>query len=473
MTTQRILDVFQGGIVQYDGKYASKTYTKPQAVVVRCCLSTKKGQLIKVSNTAVCILTIIILLLLSAMFSSMETAVSSVNKIRLKHDAANGDKKSARALGLAENFDRTITTILIGNNIVNILISSVGTVFFTEKMGSSGVAVSTAVITVLVLVFGEIMPKSIAKQKAEKFAVRSSGILGAICTLLTPVSAIFMQLQKAVSRAFVQEDFTPSVTEDELKYIIEEIEDEGVLEKKESDLVRSALEFDDITAEDILIPRVKVVAVSADESPEEILKIFITERYTRLPVYENSIDNVIGFITDKDFFALTYSEKGIPASFSGIVQKAIYVSETKLISEVLYEMQRTKIHMAIVKDEYGGTSGIITMEDIIEELVGEIYDENDEIVEPVVSVGENAYEIMADLSLSDMAEKLSLPEDSIESESKTVGGWVMEMFECIPEKGSSVQKGIFTVTVLESGDHSVRRIRLEIDNDSLKNPKEE
>lgn len=421
-------------------------------------------------STAVSILTIIILIALSAAFSSMETAISSASKIRLKHNAANGDKKSARALRLAENFNKTITTILIGNNIVNILLSSLGTVFFTELFGASGVAISTVVITILVLIFGEILPKSIAKQNSEKLALASSGILSGVCWLFTPISVIFMQLQKAASHLFRSNTDSPSVTEDELKYIIEEIEDEGVLEEKESDLVRSALEFDDTTAKEILIPRVKVVAVEASDDTDKILQLFLNERYTRLPVYENSIDNVIGFITDKDFFAMLYtSGDNHPPTVERIIQKAIYISESKLISEVLYEMQRSKIHMAIVKDEYGGTSGIITMEDIIEELVGEIYDENDEVIQSIVKVGANMYEIMADLSLSDMIFRLELPDNIIESESNTVGGWTTELFGCIPEKGSVTKNGIFTVTVLDSDDRSVGKIGLKIDMPELGN----
>ncbi|MCD7730869.1 MAG: hemolysin family protein [Oscillospiraceae bacterium] len=421
-------------------------------------------------STAVSILTIIILIALSAAFSSMETAISSASKIRLKHNAANGDKKSARALRLAENFNKTITTILIGNNIVNILLSSLGTVFFTKLFGASGVAISTVVITILVLIFGEILPKSIAKQNSEKLALASSGILSGVCWLFTPISVIFMQLQKAASHLFRSNTDSPSVTEDELKYIIEEIEDEGVLEEKESDLVRSALEFDDTTAKEILIPRVKVVAVEASDDTDKILQLFLNERYTRLPVYENSIDNVIGFITDKDFFAMLYtSGDNHPPTVERIIQKAIYISESKLISEVLYEMQRSKIHMAIVKDEYGGTSGIITMEDIIEELVGEIYDENDEVIQSIVKVGTNMYEIMADLSLSDMIFRLELPDNIIESESNTVGGWTTELFGCIPEKGSVTKNGIFTVTVLDSDDRSVGKIGLKIDMPELGN----
>lgn len=412
-------------------------------------------------NIGAAITACIILIALSAVFSSMETAMSSVNKIRLKHEAANGSKKASRALRLAESFDKVLTTILIGNNIVNILVSSLGTVIFTSLMGASGVAVSTAVITVLVLIFGEILPKTMAKQNAEKFAMGISGVLSFFCWLFTPISALFMQLQKLTNKLFRSSD-SPSVTEDELKYIIEEIEDEGVLEEQESDLVRSALEFDDITVEQILVPRVKIVAIEENEDIEEIMRIFTTERYSRLPVYEKNIDNIVGIITEKDFFLLYTAKENRPTTIKGIIQKALYVSEMKHIAEVLYEMQRAKIHMAIVKDQYGGTSGLVTMEDIIEELVGEIYDENDEVIQPIVSVGENMYEIRADLSLTDMLEELELPDNIIESESNTVGGWAMELFGRIPEKEDTVTSGIFTVTVLEADGQSVGKIGLKI-----------
>lgn len=419
-------------------------------------------RIIIVKNIGAAITACIILIALSAIFSSMETAMSSVNKIRLKHEAANGSKKASRALKLAESFDKVLTTILIGNNIVNILVSSLGTVIFTSLMGASGVAVSTAVITVLVLIFGEILPKTMAKQNAEKFAMGISGILNFFCWLFTPISALFMLLQKLTNKLFRSSSDSPSVTEDELKYIIEEIEDEGVLEEQESDLVRSALEFDDKTVEQILVPRVKIVAIEENEDIEEIMRVFTSERYSRLPVYEKSIDNIVGIITEKDFFQLYTAKENRPTTIKGIIQKAIYVSEMKHIAEVLYEMQRAKIHMAIVKDQYGGTSGLVTMEDIIEELVGEIYDENDEVIQPIISVGENMYEIRADLSLSDMTEELELPNDIIESESNTVGGWAMELFGKIPEKEDTVTSGIFTVTVLEADGQSVGKIGLKI-----------
>lgn len=397
----------------------------------------------------------------------METAISSVNKIRLKHEAANGSKKAKRTLKLAENFDKTITSILVGNNVVNILLSSLGTVVFTGLMGASGVAVSTAVITVLVLTFGEILPKSIAKQNAESYAEGTSGLLNLICLILTPVSFLFLQLQKLTQKIFKPKENAPSVTEDELKYIIDEIEDEGVLEKNESTLVRSALEFDDTTCEEILIPRVKVSAVDVTDSIEEIRDMFINERYSRLPVYEKSIDNIIGFITDKDFFSLLFSSGEKTFSIESIIQKALYVHESKLISELLVDMQRSKIHIAVIKDDYGGTSGIVTMEDIIEELVGEIYDENDEVVQSIVKTGDNMYEIKADLSLNDMLEKLGLPENIIDVDSydsNTVGGWALELFGYIPPVGANVRNGIFSVTVLDGDERTINKIGLKIDS---------
>ena len=407
------------------------------------------------------------LLVMSALFSSMETAFSTVNKIRLKHQAANGSKKAERALKIAENFDKALTTILVGNNIVNILSSSLATIIctslFAEKFGTAtAAAISTASMTVLVLIFGEIMPKSFAKQHAESCALAFAGLLGAIMWLLTPISAIFAQLQRAMAKLSKGED-APNFTEDELKYIINEIEDQGVLEEQESELVKSALEFDETTIEQILVPRVKVVAVERNDDPDEIMEIFIRDRYTRLPVYDKSIDNIIGLINEKDFFALKFRSEGKPLNIEDIIQKALYVSEMKLISEVLYEMQHTKIHMAIVKDQYGGTSGIVTMEDIIEELVGEIYDETDEVVHNVVEVAEHMYDVQADLSINDMLEELELPENLIETDSNTVGGWVMELFGRIPETGATETSGIFTVTILESDEQSVSKVGIKID----------
>ena len=258
-------------------------------------------------------------------------------------------------------------------------------------------------------------------------------------------------------------DYVQIIVNNEGTAFINEIEDQGVLEEQESELVKSALEFDETTIEQILVPRVKVVAVERNDDPDEIMEIFIRDRYTRLPVYDKSIDNIIGLINEKDFFKLKFCSEGKPIAIEDIIQKALYVSEMKLISEVLYEMQRTKIHMAIVKDQYGGTSGIVTMEDIIEELVGEIYDETDEVVDNVVEVAKDMYEIQADLSINDMLEELELPDNLIETDSNTVGGWVMELFGRIPEEGATETSGMFTVTILESDEQSVSKVGIKLD----------
>lgn len=387
---------------------------------------------------------IVLLIAMSAFFSATETAFSSVNKIRLKNYAANGNKKAAKALSIAENFDKALTAILIGNNIVNIASASLGTIVFTEMLGPSGVGISTAVMTVVVLIFGEILPKSVAKENPESLALAVAGILSFLMFILTPLIVFFSLIKKLAVRIIGAKNSQPTVTEDELKYIIEEIEDQGVLEEQESDLVRSALEFDEITVERILIPRVNLCAVEKDDSIEDVRDVFLREKFSRLPVYDKSIDNIIGIIHEKEFFSLLVNAGKI---IGDIISDVLYIPQTKRISEVLLEMQKAKLHMAIVMDEYGGTLGIVTMEDIIEELVGEIYDENDEVILPVITLDANSYRVSAELSINDMLEYMELPDGLIESDSTSVGGWVMELFERIPDAGDRITSGIFDITV--------------------------
>ncbi|MCL2053900.1 MAG: hemolysin family protein [Oscillospiraceae bacterium] len=403
---------------------------------------------------------IILLLTASCFFSAAETSYLSSNKIRLKHMASKGNRGAERALKISESFSKTITSVLVGNTIVNLTLAAVGAMTFVNLMGDRGAAVSTAIITVLVLIFGEILPKSYAKQYPEKTAAALSGALYIVIIAMSPLVYIFTLIQNGASKLYKSSD-TPSVTEDELKTIISEIEDEGVLEEEESELVKSALEFDETSIEEILVPRVKIVAVEREDSIDKILRIFQKERYSRLPVYDKSIDNIIGLLHEKDFMSMIVGGEE-PRSIGGLIKKAIYVSEMKPISDVLYEMQRAKIHMAIVKDQYGGTSGIVSMEDIIEELVGEIYDENDEIVLPVVEMGKDEYEIQGDFSIGDMVERLELPEDAVLSESKTVSGWAMELFEGIPAPGDEIETALFKVSVIGVDDKRVNKIHLTV-----------
>lgn len=410
---------------------------------------------------------ILILLLLSGLFSATETAFSSVNKIRLKNYAAKGDKRAEKALKISNEFDKALTTILVGNNIVNILSASIGTVLFTEWFGPSGVGISTAVMTVLVLIFGEVLPKSIAKENAEKFSLAIAGALSGLMWILTPVVWFFTWLKDIAVKLISPNASQEGYSEDELKYIIEESEEQGVLEEQESDLVKSALEFDETNVDDILVPRVKIVAAEIHDDIDKIRELFITERYSRLPIYEDSVDSIVGIIHEKDFFKLLLDGG---TDIKPIIQKAVYISDMKPISEVMRELQRAKVHMAVVVDQYGGTKGIVTLEDIIEELVGEIYDENDEADTSLVKISENSYEVSAEVSIHDMLQRLDMPEDLVKSEAVSVGGWVCELLGKIPEVGEQATDGIFTLTVLTANVQRAERLRVDIS--ALEEPQE-
>lgn len=395
------------------------------------------------------------LLVCSALFSACETAFSSVNKIRLKHDANQGSKRAAQALALAEAFDRALTAILIGNNLVNILSASLGTILFTAWFGESGVGISTMAMTVLVLIFGEILPKSYAKSHAEQMALFFAAPLRALIWILTPLIFLFNQLSRLVQN----QSAAPSVTEDELKVIVDQIEEEGVLEEQESDLVRSALEFDEISVDEVLVPRVRVTAVQQDTPIAEIKQVFLSERYSRLPVYDGSIDDIIGFITEKDFFGLLESGG---TQIRPILKTILRLPEFARISEAMRQMQRAKSHIAVVVDQYGGTKGIVTLEDIIEELVGEIYDEADEVVPMLTKCGENRYEVSGELSIADLCDALELSAERIDTECTSVGGWLTELAGHITEAGECVSGEWFRMTVLQMQEQSVQHILLEL-----------
>lgn len=403
------------------------------------------------------IILIILLVAFSAMFSSCETAFSTVNKMRLKNNADQGSAKAAKALRLAESFDNSLTTILIGNNIVNIASTSISTVLFTDLFGAKGVGIATVVMTVVVLIFGEILPKTFAKENSEKCAYFFAGPLSALIVLFTPLSFIFSAIKNIVSKLYASSEKTPSVTEDELKCIIDEIEEEGVLEESESDLVRSALDFDETIVSEILTPRVKIVGVEINSSIEEIKNVFLTEMYSRLPVYEKNIDNIVGIITQKDFFKMISENR---SDIQNIIQDVVFISEFKLINDALHEMQRSKTHMSVIIDQYGGTKGIITMEDIIEELVGEIYDENDEITPLMTKINDDVYEASGELTVTEMLETLGYPENYIATNANTVSGWIMELTGHIPDQGELIQNDCFQIHITEMNGKKISKIQI-------------
>lgn len=402
------------------------------------------------------IILVVVMMIFSALFSSTETAYSSVNKLRLKNYAGQGNKKAAKALKLANKFDEVLTAVLIGNNIVNIATSSVSTIVFINFIGSSGAAVSTVVITVLVLVFCEVLPKSYAKKNAERLALAFAAPLSVLVTIFRPFVYILNKLSSVISKGGEE---APSVTEDELKFMIDEIEEQGVIEEQESELVKSALEFDEISVNEILIPRVKVVGIEIGSTIEEIKETLCQEMYSRLPVYEKSLDDIIGIITNKAFFKML-SEGG--NDIKSIMQEVPHISDTLLISEAMRKMQRSKVHLAVVTDQYGGTKGIVTLEDIIEELVGEIYDEDDEIVNNMVMLSADKYEVAGDMSVSDFLSRLDLDEDLVQTDYTSVGGWITDVLEHIPESGEVVETGIFRLTAAVVTEQTVEKVIVEI-----------
>ncbi len=407
---------------------------------------------------------IVILIVCSAFFSATETALNSANKIRLKNMADNGSHAAQRTLNILAKYDKALTTILIGNNIVNIACSSIATILAINLVGEKyGSLVSTIATTVIVLIFGEVMPKSIAKDFAEPMAMIASGIISFLMVIFTPFSAFFILLKKGLSKIFHRKE-SVSMTEEELKVMIDEIEDEGVLETQESNLVRSALEFDEITVDEIITPRVRITAVEAGENIDDVRKKFLQEEYSRMPVYERTLDNIIGIITEKEFFK--QYEKSSDFTIRSIMQETIYLPQMQKLSEVFRTMQKQKCHMSVVLDQHGGTLGIVTMEDILEELVGEIWDESDEVKSPVTVVGNNIFEVYGDVSLNSLRrflEARDIPAD-IESEAHTVAGWVLGLFGSIPKSGDVISSGCFTVTVLDAAELRVNRVRIEIRN---------
>ena len=405
---------------------------------------------------------IIVLIFMSAFFSAAETAYTSANRIRLKSKADEGKRSAKRALDIIEGFDKTLTTILVGNNIVNILTSSLATVMCIALFGAeNGSLISTAAVTIIVLIFGEILPKTLSKAHAESFACAISGIMRFLIVIFTPISAFFLLLQRLATKLFCKKKEV-SMTEQELMHIIDEIEDEGVLEEQESDLVRSALVFDETLVSEILTPRVNVVAVEINSDIEKLKELFLTEEYSRIPVYEKTIDHIIGVITQKDFFEKLV--RGESFYLRDILQDTLHIPSLLKISDVLKQMQRCKIHLAVVVDQYGGTEGIVTLEDILEELVGEIWDESDEVKAPVVFRSETVFETRGDVSKNDFNRYFESRDKNfrIGSDCNTVGGWIFELFGRIPEENESVTTEDFRITVISLEELRIGKLRFEI-----------
>lgn len=381
------------------------------------------------------IVLIVCLLLCSAFFSATEMAFSSLNKIRLKNTAENGDKKASGVLKTLDYFDRMLYTVLVGNNIVNILSSSVATVLFIDLLQNSakGTTVATVVMTVLVLIFGECVPKSLAKEKPEKFAMAVLPLLKFFKWIFWLPATLLLGIKKLIALCFKrgEDEEAAQITEDEIITFVEEAELEGSIGEQESELIRSAVEFNDREAQEILTHRVDISAISEDAGEDEIEALFVETGFSRLPVYRDTIDNIIGVIHHKDFFNKVKTGQVV---LSSVVKPVVSVHKSIKISDLLKMLQKEKTHIAVVADDYGGTLGIVTMEDIIEELVGDIWDEHDEVVEEIVELEENKYRVLCTASLDKVFEMFDI---RLESDEASVGGWVVKELDKIPEEGDS------------------------------------
>ena len=396
-----------------------------------------------------------ILVLLSAYFSATETAFASMSKPRMKV-LAETNKKAALALKLSDNYDKLISTILIGNNIVNIALSSLGTILFIFLIGDIGATVSTAVITVVVLIFGEICPKGIAKETPERFAIFSAPIIGFLMIILTPFSAFFSLIKNGVSKLFGSKN-KEAMSQEELLIIVDEAKKDGGINEEEHQLLNNAIEFSDLSAEDILTHRTDLEAVSINADKKDIAHVFSETKFSRLLVYEDTIDNIIGVIHQKDFYSeTTVTEKSI----RDIMTPPIFTIKTEKIDDLLRLLQKNKSHIAIVLDEYGGTYGMITMEDILEELVGEIWDEHDEVTEALKEVSENIFHVDGLMNFDDFCDQFEIKH--AEAESVSVGGWVSEKLEKIAEKGDSFTFEKLNITVSEIDGHRVATLEIEV-----------
>lgn len=404
-------------------------------------------------STSTYIIIMAICLLLSAYFSATETAFSSMNKTKLKTLAEKGDSKAALAYKLNEKYDRLISTILIGNNIVNIATASIGTVLFVRHYGDIGATISTVVVTVVVLIFGEISPKSIAKDCAEKFAMFSAPFIQLLIWVLLPLNFFFSLWKKLLSKIFrLQPD--SKMSQDELLMLVEEVQQDGSIDKNESELLKNAIEFAEQQAEDILIHRVDLAALPVDATKEEVAELFSQTKYSRLLVYKDTIDNILGTVHQKDF----YVGSGITdKSIADILSPVIFVLENEPISLLLKKLQKAKTHVAVVVDEYGGTCGIVTMEDILEELVGEIWDEHDEEEILLRKLSPNTFIIDAAMDFDDFKDHFNIKSDS---EMISVSGWVMEQFGRVPEAGDQFTCGNMHVRVTKVDNHRVDEIEV-------------
>jgi len=410
------------------------------------------------------ILAIAVLIVLSAFFSMSETAFTSVSDIKLKKMANEGNKRAQRTLDVLENYDKFLTTILIGNNLVNIAATSIATTMFAILLGiETGAVATTVIMTLILLVFGEITPKSYAKKNPEGTCLVISNIIYWIVVIFTPLSWVFLKLTKLIGS-----NDEPAITEDELEVMIDEIQSDGVLEKKESELIKNAMRLDDTYVSDVYVHRVDIVAMDVDDSVEDLGRKFIESGFSRIPIYDDTIDNIIGVAYSKTYF--TNTALGVKFSIRDILRPVKYIPETVSVADALNDLQKSKIHMAVVLDSYGGTRGIVTLEDLLEELVGEIWDESDAIQQDVSASTGGSYIIKGVANLDDVMEKVGIHIDREDYDEPTMSGFIMYKLQRAPTKGDTVELDNATITVNSVKGHRVMECSLVVKNEPMDEP---
>ncbi len=402
---------------------------------------------------------ILLCIIFSAFFSASEMSYSSCNTVRLENAVEDGDKKAAKALKITENFDDSLSSILIGNNLVNIAASSLSSLLVIRLLGEEYTWIATVGITLLVIIFGETIPKIIAKKAANRIALRNAPAVRLLTILLYPLIRFTVWLVRLLLRG-VREEASEDSEEavEELQSIIETAEDEDVLDEDQSELVQAAIDFSDISAGEVMTARVDMLCIDADDNWDEILSLAEHSPYSRIPVYEGSADNIIGVLV-LNHFLKTLTEEDRP-ELRSLLMKPCFIYKTTKLPAVLKELKKAKQHLAIVTDEYGGTLGVVTMEDVLEQLVGEIWDETDTVEETVVERPEGAYDLSGDMAITDLIELLDLEDDDLECESETVGGWVLESFGRFPKAGDTFSFLDRSVSVLRMDGRRVDRVLL-------------
>ncbi|MCL2032658.1 MAG: hemolysin family protein [Methanomassiliicoccaceae archaeon] len=406
------------------------------------------------------ILLMAVLVVFSAYFSCSETAYTGANPIKIKNQAYEGNKNAEKALRIHDNYDRLLITALVGNNVVNVALSTLGTMVFAELLGvAMGVIVATVFMVTLILIFGEIIPKTLAKRNAERYALKLAGSLQVVMVMLTPISWVFMKLSNFLSRNAKNDSAeTPSFTEDELFVMIDEVAEEGALERSEGELVKSAMQFDDIKVSEVYTPRANIVAADMKTEVEDLKKLFLESEYSRIPLYEDSVDRIIGLVHSKDFFSKYLADDDF--TIGDIIRPVKFVPENVSIANLLTELQRSHIHIAIVLDNFGRTLGLASMEDILEELVGDIWDESDVAGYPVHEEKDGSFIVPGEANIFDVMKKIGVEFDAGDFQDHTVSQFISHNKDGVPRKGDVIETGGARIIVRSMKSRRVKEVRI-------------